>query len=88
MHHWTDRLISTPTAWMEVEDWWNTSFQTSSAENRARVAALLIYTVWNIWNERNMRIFQGISQPAIRILGLIKEEMEVWQQACEGRPAS
>ena len=88
MHHWTDGLINTPTAGMEVEDWWNTSVQTSSAENRARVAALLIYTVWNIWNERNMRIFQGISQPAIRILGLIKEEMEVRRQACEGRPAS
>ena len=88
VHHWTDGLINTPTAEMEVEDWWNTSVQTSSAENRARVAALLIYIVWNIWNERNMRIFQGISQPAIRILGLIKEEMEVRRQGCEGRPAS
>ena len=40
----------------------------------------MIYTTWDIWNERNSRIFQGVSQSPTQILGLIKEEMEVrWQ---------
>jgi hypothetical protein len=41
-------LISIPTAGMEVEDWWNSSLQVTSAENRNRVAAVLIYTAWNV----------------------------------------
>jgi len=43
------------------------------------------FSVWNVWNERKRRIFQGISQPPIRVLSLIKEEMKIRQQACEGR---
>jgi hypothetical protein len=81
VQEWTDGLISVPMAGMEVEDWWNLSLQATSAENGSQVAA------WNIWNERNRRIFQGVSQPATRVLGLIKEEMEVRRQACEGRVA-
>jgi len=70
---------------VQVEEWWNSSLQASSIENRSKVAAILLYTVWNVWNERNRRIFQGISQPPIRVLSLIKEEMKIRQQACEGR---
>ncbi|PVH35339.1 hypothetical protein PAHAL_7G156900 [Panicum hallii] len=40
--HWTDGLISVPMTGMEIEDWWNLSLQAASAENRSRVAAVLI----------------------------------------------
>ncbi|XP_039805160.1 26.2 kDa heat shock protein, mitochondrial-like [Panicum virgatum] len=56
------------------------------AAKRNRVAAILIYTAWNIWNERNRRIFQGVVQAPQRILGLIKEEMALRQQASFGVP--
>jgi len=85
VHTWSGGLINTPVQGVEVEDWWNYSLQAASAETRGKVAAILIYTVWNIWNERNRRIFQGISQSPTRVLGLLKEEMEVRRQACEGR---
>jgi hypothetical protein len=84
VQEWTDGLISVPMAGMEIEDWWNLSLQAASAKNRSRVADVLIYTAWNIWHERNRRIFQGASQSATRVLGLIKKEMEVRRHACEG----
>jgi hypothetical protein len=62
VHQWTDGLISVPLPGVQVEEWWNSSLQASSAENRSKVAAILIYTAWNVWNERNRRIFQGVSQ--------------------------
>ena len=85
VHPWTDGLISIPEPNALVEDWWNSSLQAAVAHDRARVAAILIYTTWNVWNERNRRIFNGISQSPQRILSLIKQEMDIRSCACEDR---
>ena len=82
---WSGGLINIPVQGVEVQDWWNFSLQAAGDEERGKVAALLIYTAWNIWNERNRRIFKGVSLPPARVLGLLKEEMEIRRQACEGR---
>ena len=73
-----------PTPGTQVEEWWNSSLQASTAENRSKVAAILIYTAWNVWNERNRRIFHGVSQSAARVMSLIKEEMDVQRQSLWG----
>ena len=80
---WSQELISLPTPNVTVQDWWNMSLQAANAADKGRVAALLIYTAWNIWNERNRRIFQGVSQQPQGVLGMIKQEMTIRQQACE-----
>ena len=82
---WTDGLVLVPAQGVNVQEWWNSALQVPNAAKRNRVAAILIYTAWNIWNERNRRIFQGVVQALQRILGLIKEEMALRQQACELR---
>jgi len=82
---WTDGLVLVPAHGVNVQEWWNSALQVPDAAKRNRVAAILIYTAWNIWNERNRRIFQGVVQAPQRILGLIKEEMALRQQACELR---
>ena len=82
---WTDGLVLVPAQGVNVQEWWNSALQVPDAAKRNRVAAILIYTAWNIWNERNRRIFQGVVQAPQRILGLIKEEMALRQQACELR---
>ena len=57
VHLWSDGLISTPAPGVDVAEWWNSSLREANAENRSRVAAILMYTAWNVWNERNRRIF-------------------------------
>jgi hypothetical protein len=43
---------------------------------------LLICTAWNLWKERNHRVFEGASSTPIRILALINEEIKIRRVAC------
>ncbi|KAG2617972.1 hypothetical protein PVAP13_3NG258106 [Panicum virgatum] len=88
VQNWTDGLISLPPSGIGIEEWWNLMINSTTSENRNKVAAILIYTAWNIWNERNRRIFQGSSQQPTAVLGFIKEEMEVRRQALDREQSS
>ena len=68
-----------------LQDWWNSMMQGRSTLNRRQAATISIYTAWNIWNERNRRIFQGSSLLPVGVLNLIKLEMEIRRRACDGR---
>ena len=76
MHIWTEGLINILELAITVQEWWNSSIQAAGAQDRNKVAAILIYTAWKIWNERNRRIFTGASLSPSRLLGMIKLEME------------
>jgi hypothetical protein len=67
---------------VSVEDWWNNSLRGRSKDEARKVAALLIHTTWNIWKERNRRVFDGVALAAPSILFLIKEEMRLRELAC------
>jgi hypothetical protein len=43
----------------------------------------MIYTAWNIWKERNRRVFDGAAATPPRILVLIIEEMRLRDLAWE-----
>jgi hypothetical protein len=43
---------------------------------------LLIYAVWNLWKERNRRIFDHRSASPSAVLTLIKEEISLRRLAC------
>ncbi|RCV34837.1 hypothetical protein SETIT_7G189700v2 [Setaria italica] len=62
--------------------WWRLSVQAVRKEHRRATAAILIYTWWNIWNERNRRIFQGIQAMPQAVFGFIEEEISLRQRAC------
>lgn len=79
--HWSEGLIQPPIQGMSVEEWWNTSLQGQPKEKGRRVAALLIYTAWNIWKERNRRVFEGITANPNRVLACIKEEVKLRMDA-------
>lgn len=81
---WTDNLVSVPGDEDDLQQWWNDSMSRASKHDRRRVSSILIYTAWNIWKERNRRIFQNVSTTPDVVLGLIKEEMKIHSLACEG----
>jgi hypothetical protein len=65
-----------------MQDWWNTSLKGINKKAKQKVVSLLIYTSWNIWKERNRRIFEGTAARPSRVLVVIKEEMKLRDLAC------
>ncbi|OEL18926.1 hypothetical protein BAE44_0020055, partial [Dichanthelium oligosanthes] len=47
-----------------------------------RVKAALMYTAWNIWKERNRKIFEGRSEQPVQGVRRIKEEIEMRRKVC------
>ncbi|OEL32910.1 hypothetical protein BAE44_0006069, partial [Dichanthelium oligosanthes] len=45
-------------------------------------ASVLMYKVWNLWKERNRRVFEGKSAQPQQVVVFIKEEMALRRQAC------
>uniref|UniRef100_K3ZL48 Uncharacterized protein n=1 Tax=Setaria italica TaxID=4555 RepID=K3ZL48_SETIT len=45
----------------DIYDWWNRVLEPLNANQRCSVAAIVMYTIWNIWKERNPRIFDNSS---------------------------
>jgi hypothetical protein len=57
VQEWSENLVQVPISGVGLLDWWNTATKSHPKENRTRVIPLLTYTVWNLWKERNRRIF-------------------------------
>jgi hypothetical protein len=74
---WTDALVQVPASSCSLELWWNSCLQAAHKEHKRQVAAVLIYTSWNLWKERNRHIFDQVAVTPARCFFLIKEELNL-----------
>ena len=60
-----------------VKEWW---FEVTSkrGDSRKAMASLIMLVSWEIWKERNGRVFRNESSTAIMIISKIKEEVIMW----------
>jgi len=65
-----------------VEEWWRRSLSSLSQSQRHPVAAVLMYTTWNMWKERNRRVFDSKSLQPHNVFSIIKEEVLLRRIAC------
>jgi hypothetical protein len=68
-----------PRQWagLSIKDWWSL-LASGASPHRKALATLTLLTVWEIWNERNARVFRNKSAPTFVILDKIKCEARLW----------
>jgi hypothetical protein len=64
-----------PSQWvgLSVKQWWS-SMTSGATPNRKAVASLTLLVTWEIWNERNARLFRNKHIPSFVLLDKIKKE--------------
>jgi hypothetical protein len=53
-----------------------------SGKDKIKKASIIIYTAWNLWKERNRRVFEKKTATPRRVFELIKEEIAIRVSAC------
>ena len=63
-------LLVQPDESTTLHAWWKAASDRASKERRREFNGIAIYIMWNIWKERNCRIFQGVSALASDVVVL------------------
>jgi hypothetical protein len=68
-----------PRLWadLNIKDWWSRLAEGLTPQRKA-LASLTLLTVWELWNERNARVFQNKHSPSFVIVDKIKGEAMLW----------
>lgn len=84
--NWTGvSVLSSPNSVSDMKQWWSNSLAGMNARQRRWVAAIIMYTVWHIWNEHNRRIFQQSSMRPDQVFGLVQHDIMIRRMA-SGHP--
>ena len=51
---------------------------TNITPHRKVVASLTLLVTWEVWNERNARVFNNKSVPSLVLLDKVKNEARLW----------
>ena len=84
MARWTQNLVKIPDMGSSVATWWQQELTGLPKKLRRTKAALLMYTAWNLWKERNQRIFEHNRAIATRVFQEIKAEILIRKLAVGG----
>jgi hypothetical protein len=70
-----------PENWRQAEDvttWFTELVTETTMSKRQGVSSMVILTIWEIWNERNGRIFRKASRNLNQVLHSIQDEARTW----------
>jgi hypothetical protein len=62
---------------LSISEWWSLLAEGTSP-HRKGLASLILVVVWEIWKERNARVFRKKMSPSFVILDAIKCEVRLW----------
>ena len=76
--------LAIPTApWLlfdSVKSWWDAVLSDNTLPMKA-LSSLLLLVGWEIWNERNARVFRSKAAPVAIVMRRIKDEVSIWATA-------
>ena len=83
MAEWMAQPTMRPQEWQPSDNasqWWLNTATTPSVPRKAMATIAMLIT-WEIWNERNRRVFRHHETPAPALMSLIKQEALAWVAA-------
>ena len=60
---------------LQIMSWWDKAVTVPLRERR-HFNGMVLYTFWNLWKERNRRIFNNNSESVMQVAGRIKDDIE------------
>lgn len=75
------QVYSIPESNKTLKEWWNDAMARCQVKERKSSAAIIMDIAWNIWKERNRRLFQQQALQPSQVLSLIKEEINAREMA-------
>jgi hypothetical protein len=79
---WSQGLVCITDRCISMQAWWNEAVSGVSGKEKIKKASTIIYTAWNLWKERNRRVFEKKTATPRRVVELIKEEIAFRVAAC------
>nr|TKW34147.1 hypothetical protein SEVIR_2G285100v2 [Setaria viridis] len=80
MSAWTRCANLSPSSWGahdSMHNWW-TALGANNMAHKKGLRSLIILVLWEIWTERNARIFEHNDQTVQRVSNRIKEQAAMW----------
>ena len=75
---WEDfdtQLSNTQPEPMCIDDWWDKAVQKVPIPMKRQFNGVVIYTIWNIWKERNRQIFKNTSESPMQVASRVREDV-------------
>ena len=60
-----------------VKNWWSAN-ASNRTQSRRPLTCLMLLVSWEIWKERNARVFRNVAVPVGVLVARIKDEMALW----------
>jgi len=62
-------------------EWWELTLTSVQKERRREFNGMAIHIMWNLWKERNRRIFNNNSSTALQVAGRAKDDLVQYRRA-------
>ena len=79
--NWTLPQQTNPANFDCINVWWEETARTVHKNQRRDFNGLVIYIMWNLWKERNRRIFENKLQSAQQVAERVKEDLVLYKRA-------
>ncbi|CAM0152437.1 unnamed protein product [Urochloa decumbens] len=70
-----------PTTAVSLQGWWTRIRRLQPREKRRGLDTLAMLIIWNLWKERNARLFEDCPSSVPQLLHRVQQELALWVQA-------
>ncbi|CAM0949891.1 unnamed protein product [Alopecurus aequalis] len=67
-----------------LTDWWPAAVRTLARKDQKTANSLIMLTIWELWLERNARVFENKAATAQRVIDVIVDEWGLWASCRRG----